>query len=428
MSATKAMNVREKVQSLQIKLYCAAKESLCRKFGALYDKIYRRDVLWMAWLKVKANKGVAGLDGKDFEYIEEEIGIANFMKEIQMELKEKRYVPSPVLRCWIDKPGKSEKRPLGIPTIKDRVVQMATKIVIEPIFETNFLDCSYGFRPKRSQHMAIDAIRKSITFDEQNVVIDADIKGYFNNIRHDILLKLVKKRINDPRVIKLIQGWLQAGILEDGSLTKANELGTPQGGVISPLRANIYLHSFDKMFEQSGIQGRLVRYCDDLLILLKRGGQKVLAKVRDMLKVLGLELHEEKTRVTTADKGFDFLGVHFRRKPTKKKFSKLSHSCRLWPSDKSMKSITEKLKKRIGRRYSLSAEEMVKELNPIIRGWNNYHTKLDYGIERQRILGLNYYVLNRFRIFLKRKYSDSTMGLRRVRDGLLNRLGMAQFG
>lgn len=257
------MNVRSKVRALQIKLFHAAKQSLDRKFGALYDKIYRKDVLLEAWRRVKANRGAPGVDRQDFEYIEDRIGLEKFLAGIHEELKAKRYRPKPVLRRWIDKPGKAGKRPLGIPIIRDRVVQMAAKLVLEPIFEPNFLECSCGFRPKRSAYDAVEAITQAITFKRQTVVVDADIKGYFDNIRHDVLLKLLRKRISDPRVIQLIKGWLKAGVREEGKYIEAGRTGTPQGGVISPLLSNIYLHSFDRMFQQSGIAGTLVRYADD---------------------------------------------------------------------------------------------------------------------------------------------------------------------
>jgi retron-type reverse transcriptase len=178
MSAQKAMNVRNRVQALQSKLSHAAKQSLDRRFGALYDKIYREDVLWVAWKRVRANKGGPGVDRQSFDYIEDEIGVEAFLAEIREELHSKRYRPKPVRRCWIDKPGKPEKRPLGIPVIKDRVIQTATKLVIEPIFEANFLSCSYGFRPERGARQAIEAIRAAIGLKDQYIVIDADIMGF----------------------------------------------------------------------------------------------------------------------------------------------------------------------------------------------------------------------------------------------------------
>ncbi len=418
--------MRNKVRALQIKLFHAAKQSLDRKFGALYDKIYRKDVLLEAWRRVKANRGAPGIDRQDFEYIEDKIGLDKFLTEIHDDLKEKRYRPKPVLRRWIEKPGKAEKRPLGIPIVRDRVVQMAAKLVLEPIFEANFLECSYGFRPKRSAHDAVATIARTITFKRQTVVIDADIKGYFDNIRHNILLNLLRKRISDPRVIELIKGWLKAGVREEGKYIEAGRSGTPQGGVISPLLSNIYLHSFDKMIQQSGIPGTLVRYCDDFVILLRHSGKQILKKVKTMLGRLGLELHRDKTRIVPARNGFDFLGMHFRLRPTSRKDAKLKQFCAVWPSDRSIKQIKSKIRYTIGRRYDKSLEDMIGILNPIIRGWNNYHRKARPVMKR--LQKLNAFVRERFRIFLRRKYSDRSRGTRRVQDSLLVRLGLYQFG
>jgi RNA-directed DNA polymerase len=426
MSAQGAINVRNKVSDLQSKLSHTAKQSLDRKFGALCDKIYREDVIWEAWKRVKANKGAPGVDEQDFEYIEDVIGVERFLAEIQEELKSDRYRPLPVLRCYIEKPGKPEKRPLGIPAIVDRVVQMATKLVIEPIFEANFLDCSHGFRPERSAHDAIRVIDKTITFKGQAIVIDADITGFFDNIRHDILLKLVERRIADPRVLRLIRMWLEAGVMEEGKYIETNGLGTPQGGVISPLLSNIYLHAFDKMFQLSGIPGTLVRYADDFVILLRRNGKKVLRQIERMLGRLGLKLHPEKTRVVRAEDGFDFLGIHFCLSPVRKKNAELKMYCALWPSDRSIKRIKERVRNVMGRRYGLSLEELIDVLNPVIRGWNNYHIRARSS--RKRLYRLNGFVRERIRIFLKRKYSDQSRGTRRGHSGLAVRLGLYQFG
>jgi RNA-directed DNA polymerase len=426
MSAQGAMNVRNKVSDLQSKLSHAAKESLDRKFGALYDKIYREDVMLEAWKRVKANKGGPGVDEQDFRYIEDEIGIEKFLTELREELQNESYRPLPVLRCYIDKPGKPEKRPLGIPIIKDRVCQMAGKLVIEPIFEANFLESSYGFRPERSAHDAIRVIDRHITFKGQTEIIDADIVGFFNNIRQDIMLNLIERRISDPRVLRLIRMWLEAGVMEEGQYFEGDGLGTPQGGVISPLLSNIYLHSFDKMFKMSGIPGTLVRYADDFVILLWRNGKKVLKEVERMLGRLGLNLHPDKTRVVRAEDGFDFLGIHFQLCPVGEKNATVKKYCALWPSDKSMKGIKEKIKKVIGRRYSLALEEMIEELNPVLRGWDNYHRRAKCA--RKRVRKLNGFVRDRLRIFLKRKYSDQSRGTRRVNGGLVVRLGLYQFG
>jgi group II intron reverse transcriptase/maturase len=426
MSAQGAINVRNKVSDLQSKLSHAAKQSLDRKFGALYDKIYREDVVLEAWKRVKANKGAPGVDKQDFEYIKDVIGVDQFLAQVREQLKSERYRPQPVLRCYIEKPGKPEKRPLGIPIIFDRVCQMATKLVIEPIFETNFLDCSHGFRPGRSAHDAIRIISRTITFKGQRIVLDADIVGFFDNIRQDILLKLVERRIADVRVLRLIRMWLEAGVMEEGKYIETNGLGTPQGGVISPLLSNIYLHSFDKMFQMSGIPGTLVRYADDFVILLWRNGKAVRKQVEQMLGRLGLKLHPDKTRVVKAKDGFDFLGVHFRLCPVRNKKSKLKKYCAVWPSDSSVAKVKQRIRKVIGRRYSLSLEELIKELTPIIRGWNNYHKASRPVLKRMR--KLNAFVRERIRIFLKRKYSDQSRGTWRVHNNLVVRLGLYQFG
>jgi group II intron reverse transcriptase/maturase len=418
--------MRFKVQALQGKLSRAAKQSLDRRFGALYDKIYREDVLWEAWRRVRANKGAPGVDRQSIECIEEEIGVERFLAEIRAELRSKRYRPQAVLRCWIDKPGKPEKRPLGIPVIKDRVIQMATKLVIEPIFETNFLACSYGFRPGRSAHHAVVAIRAAIGLNRRYVVIDADIRSFFDRICHDLMLTLLKRRISDPRVLKLIRGWLEAGVMEDGEYVESNGLGTPQGGVISPLLSNIYLHAFDKMFQMSGIPGTLVRYCDDFVVILGGNGKRVLERVRQMLSRLGLQLHEDKTRIVHAREGFDFLGIHFRLSRTRKKAAKRKWYCATWPSNRSMGRIKGRIKEVIGRQYGLSLEELIVELNPVIRGWNNYHMA---GLPvAKRFRRLNGFVRERLRIFLRRKYGDLSRGTRRVRGSLPVRLGLCQFG
>jgi len=426
MSAQGAINVRNKVSDLQSKLSRAAKQSLDRRFGALYDKIYREDVILEAWRRVRANKGAPGVDEQDLEYIEDIIGVDQFLTEIREELKSDRYGPQPVLRCYIDKPGKAEKRPLGIPVIKDRVCQTATKLVIEPIFETNFLGCSHGFRPGRSAHDAIQIIERTITFKGQAVVVDADITGFFDNIRQDILMKLVGRRIADPRVLRLIRMWLEAGVMEDGKYIKTDGLGTPQGGVISPLLSNIYLHSFDKMFQQSGIPGTLVRYADDFVILLWRNGKKVVRQVEQMLGRLGLKLHPDKTRVVRAADGFDFLGVHFRLCPVRRKYARLREFCALWPSDRSIERIKQRIRELIGRRYGLSLEQFIIELTPVIRGWNNYHKAVRPVVKRLK--KLNAFVRERLRIFLKRKYSDQSKGTWRVHNNLVVRLGLYRFG
>jgi hypothetical protein len=227
-------------------------------------------------------------------------------------------------------------------------------------------------------------------------------------------------------VLKLIRGWLEAGVMDAGEYVESDGLGTPQGGVVSPWLSNVYLHSFDKMFQLSGIPGTLVRYCDDFVILLWGNGKGVLEKVRQMLGRLGLELHKDKTRLVDARKGFDFLGIHFRRCRTSRKDAKLKWYCAIWPSDRSITRIKQKLRDVIGRRFGSSLEDMIDDLNPVIRGWNNYHTA-SWPVAK-RFNHLNSFVRERLRIFLKRKYTDQSRGCRRVHDNLVGRLGLCQFG
>lgn len=423
------MNMSKKVHALQEKLSCAAKRSLDRKFGALYDKIYREDILMEAYRLVRQNKGSAGVDEQDFEEIERGIGTERFLAEIREELRTCRYCPKAVLRCWIDKPGKLEKRPLGIPCIRDRVVQMAALIVLEPIFETNFLNSSHGFRPKRSPHTAVSAIQRGIVFDRLTTVIEGDIVGCYNNIRHDVLMRLLARRISDKRILRLIRAWLKAGVMERGVYEESGEVGTPQGGVISPLLSNIYLHAFDKMFQLSGIRGKLIRYADDFVVLVRGDGQRIKRLISEMLARLGLKMHPEKTRVTDARDGFDFLSVHFRVTPQQTGKSQSRDTCKLWPSDKAITRIKEKIRVTIGKRYGLTLERIIEELNPVIRGWSNYHHH--HGgtrAQRDRFEKLNWFVYDRLRIFLKRKYGDQSRGGRRVVGNVPGKLGLVQFG
>ena len=395
----------DKAQELYKKLYLAAKKSKTRRFHVLYDKVYRRDILDRAWSQVKANGGVAGVDNENIQDIREK-DEEQVITEIQQILGEGRYQPRKVKRVYIPKPDERE-RPLGIPTVRDRIVQTATKQVIEPIFEVDFLDCSYGFRPNRSAHDALEEIRKTINAGFR-VVLDADIKGFFDNIDHEKLLDFVHQRISDRRILKLIRKWLKCGVMEDG-VVKETIVGTPQGGVISPLLANIYLHEFDKFWKrQTTVTGKLVRYADDFVILFRtlEDTELGLKLVKTRLKDLGLELNEKKTKIvdTSGGKhGFDFLGFHHRRFKSRK-YRKYYTQRR--PSDKSMKNIRAVIKNLLGNpaTFNESLEDVIRMVNPVLRGWMNYFR---YGNSSEKFSQIDRYVNERLALWWSGKHQKS---------------------
>src|SRR5256714_1556211 len=306
----------EKVRQLQRKLYVCAKQSRTRRFHALYDRIYRSDVLWEAWKRVRSNRGAAGIEAETIQAIEER-GPGKCLAEIQGALRAGQYRPSPVKRRYIPK-ADGKQRPLGIPTVRDRVVQMAAKLVIEPIFEADFQASSYGFRPKRSATQALEAIRVAGN-QGYNFVVDADIQGYFDNIQKDTLMELVKERISDRRVLKLIRQWLEAGVMEDGTV-RETLAGAPQGGGISPVLANIYLNKLDRVWAGRCFQiGQLIRYADDFVAMCRSESQakEALRRIGLVMERLGLKLHPEKTRIVDlrrGKEGFTFLGCTLRKK------------------------------------------------------------------------------------------------------------------
>jgi RNA-directed DNA polymerase len=306
----------EKIRELQRKLYRKAKQEKEYRFYLLYDKVYRMDILNHAYNLVKANKGAPGIDGETFDSMEErEGGAEKYLEEVVGALKRKEYKPQAVRRVYIPKAA-GGKRPLGIPVIRDRVVQMAVKIVIEPFFEADFRDNSYGFRPKRSAHQAVDDVANNL-FKGRTEVIDADISKYFDTIPHSKLMQVVAKRIVDKQILRLIKMWLRAPIVEeheDGKKEyKGNGKGTPQGGVISPLLANIYLNVLDTWWAVKKVQerlgARLVRYADDCVILCRGNTDRILKGVKLVFQGLGLTVNEEKTRVVGArQEKSQFLG------------------------------------------------------------------------------------------------------------------------
>jgi group II intron reverse transcriptase/maturase len=385
------LHQKEKSRQLQRRLYLAAKKSRNRRFHALYDRIIRPDVLWRAWEEVKANGGSAGVDGVRLEEVERQ-GVALFLEAIAGDLKAGRYKPQPVLRVYIPKPD-GRQRPLGIPTVRDRVVQQACRIVIEPIFEANFQDHSYGFRPKHSAAQAVRAVDKVLKRGWW--VVDADIQGYFDAIDHDLLLTLVKRRVSDRRVLKLLCQWLKAGVMEEGQW-RATELGSPQGGVISPLMANIYLHVLDMYWtKQYSELGTLFRYADDFVVVCrsKTAAERALELIRQIMEKLKLTLHPTKTRlVDLGREGFEFLGFHFHKRTDRRTGKMLPY---FWPGQKAMKTVRSKLRQLTGySRKRVPMAKIVNDLNLVIRGWRNYFS---VGNSTKQLKALDHYAWLRIR-------------------------------
>jgi len=403
----------ERIRELQRKLYRKAKQEPNFRFYLLYDKVYRCDILGHAYRLVKANKGASGVDGVTFGAIEErEGGVEEYLVEISEELKGKTYRPMPVRRAYIPKPD-GRQRPLGIPTIKDRVVQMAMKLVIEPIFEADFEDNSYGFRPKRDAHQAMDDVSLQLRMGKTQV-IDADLWKYFDTIPHDKLLALVAKRIVDKNILRLIKLWLKAPVVEEGEDGKrrieGNPRGTPQGGVISPLLANIYLHVLDRIWKVKKIEerfrARLIRYADDFVVLCQGNTERLLKGIRTVLRDLELNLNEDKTRVIDAKRQkFQFLGftLEVKKNPKTGRWFPL-----ITPSKEAMTKIKAEIKALTCRNnLRLPKEVVIRRLNGLVRGWTGYFY---YGNCSRDLTKLKEFLDERVRTYLRRKHAKKSRG------------------
>jgi RNA-directed DNA polymerase len=402
----RSMSGAERVSQLQEKLYCKAKQEREYKFYILYDKMYIGYMLEEGYRRVKERDGSAGVDAQDFEEIEKQ-GIEKFLKDLGEDLRKKSYRPSPVKRVWIEK-ADGGKRPLGIPTIRDRVAQMVCKMIIEPIFEADFEESSYGFRPGRSSKDAMKAIKDHLQSGKTEV-LDADLSSYFDTIPHDKLQIALKQRISDPRILNLINLWLKCPVYEDEEYKggKKQKTGTPQGGVISPLLANIYLHLLDrivndgrKLFYRMGI--KIVRYADDFVLMGKRISKEVVERLEGIVERMGLKLNESKTCKVEAKKtAFNFLGFTVRYDRDIK--GRRSRYWNIIPSAKAGKKIREKIHTLLKKNGHLGPMRISQELNVRLRGWLNYYDIPGVSYPAMSKRRLRHYLQQRLNRYYNRK-------------------------
>ena len=407
------MTDAERVQDFQRKLYRKAKQEAEFRFYVLYDKVRLPHFIREAYKRCKANGGCAGVDGVTFADVEA-YGVEKFIFEIIDELERKTYKPQPVMRTYITK-ANGKQRPLGIPTIKDRVIQMAVKLVIEPIFEADFEDCSYGFRPKRSADDAVRVIRQNLMQGKCDI-FDADLSAYFDTIPHKELMFLIAQRISDKNILHLIKMWLKSPVMENNSPKggKKNKTGTPQGGVISPLLANIYLHLLDKAvnrkdgkFLKYGV--KIVRYADDFVLMAKEIPNECLSYLKILLDKMKLKINEEKSSLVNGyEKSFDFLGHTFRY--SNDIYGRPVKYWNIEPSAKSQKSIRTKIKDYLKANGHKAPEIVAKDLNTKTRGWINYYTIKEVTYPNKAKRNLRYYLSNKLTRFYKRKSQRKCSG------------------
>ena len=365
---------QDKVQALQRTLYRAAKADPGRRFHALYDKVLRRDVLERAWEQVRRNRGAAGIDRTTIADVEEH-GVTRLLDELAADLKAGTYRPLPARRVWIPKPGSSEQRPLSIPAVRDRIVQAALKTVIEPVFEADFLPCSFGFRPKRRAHDALQVLIDE-AWRGRRWLVETDVASCFEAIPHDRLMQAIEERIVDRHVLKLLRALLRAGVMEAG-VVRGAVTGTPQGGVVSPLLANVYLHRLDRAWPTLG-RGVLVRYADDVVVMCRsrQEADDALEALTTILADLGLEPKASKTRIVHLEEGgegVDFLGFHHRWvRAESRRFRHVLFLAR-WPSNKAMQHARDRIRELTDRRrLLLPVEAIVEDVNLVLRGWSGY--------------------------------------------------------
>jgi group II intron reverse transcriptase/maturase len=395
------------VRALQHALYRAAKVDPGRRFHALRDKVFRRDVLWRAWVTVYRNGGASGIDGITLADVKE-YGVIRLLDELAVELRDGSYRPLPVRRVLIPKPGTVEKRPLSIPSVRDRIVQAALKMVLEPVFEADFLPCSYGFRPKRSPHDALQVVIDE-AWRGRRWVVETDIADCFSAIPHDELMRAVEERVCDQAVLKLVRAILRAGAMEDG-LVRRPVTGAAQGGVISPLLCNVYLHRIDQSWSVRE-HGVLVRFADDVLVMCtsREQADAALQRLRGLMAELGLRPKEAKTRIVALQvggEGFDFLGFHHRLVRSRSRDGRrpVTFLAR-WPTDKAMQHARDRVRELTNRRrLRLPVSEVVQDINTFLRGWTGYFR---YGHSAERFSKIRQYVRTRIALFISKRHRRS---------------------
>ena len=417
-----SLQTPEKIQNLRMRLYEKAKEEPAYRFYLLYDKVHREDILEHAYRLARSNRGAPGVDGVEFEDIESK-GLEEWLAGLRKELRTQTYKPSPVRRVMIPKPGGGE-RPLGIPTIRDRVVQTAAKLVLEPIFEADLSDSAYGYREGRSAGDAVRQVHIAIRNGYTDVV-DADLSKYFDTIPHDQLMKSLARRVSDGKMLKLIKAWLKAPVEETDErgnrrMTggRGSRMGTPQGGVISPLLANIYMNRFLRVFLERGKNreyvARIVAYADDFVILSRGKAEAALAWTRPVLAKIGLRLNETKTCIRKArNEHFDFLGYTFgpeRNRATGHFYLAAK------PSKKSVQRLKEKVRLILRTGNMSPRHEVVGDLNRLLKGWSNYFS---YGYTTKSHRAVDHYVYEAVRGFLKRRHKVPTRGAYRFNDRMI---------
>jgi group II intron reverse transcriptase/maturase len=397
----------DSVRALQHALYRAAKADPGRRFHSLRDKVYRRDVLWRAWVNVRRNNGAAGIDKTTVAMVEQ-YGVTRLLDEVACDLRDGGYRPSAARRVFIPKPGTAERRPLSIPTVRDRVVQAAVKIVLEPIFEADMLGCSFGFRPRRSAHDALQVLIDEC-WQGRRWVVETDIANCFEAIPHDKLMQAVEERVCDQAVLTLLRAMLRAGVME-GSQVRKPVTGTPQGGVVSPLLANIYLHRVDRAWNvrQDGV---LVRYADDLVVMCKsrQQAEAALARLTALLADLGLEPKDAKTRIVALQvggEGFDFLGFHHRLVSSQGRVgTKGVTFLARWPARKAMQHARDRIRELTERRRLLhSVRWIVEDVNRFLRGWTAYFR---YGNSADQFDKISRYARMRLALFISKRHRRS---------------------